>query len=159
MASCFETDRRGVKAKSATNPPSNVAMAIRKPHSAFDVLVLFLVSTDRALVGFDFLLRITFSIIYRDGRSSQPMRGGERIISVALRKIHTSDFLSLSFVFIYIPALFPRKVRSADRRFCGPRFLVRKSRGPEKRWSALPTPRLFVIVHCFHQHSGFVPSA
>jgi hypothetical protein len=34
---------------------------------------------------------------------------------------------------------------SADRRFCGPRFFDCKSRGPQKRWSALPDvqPRFF----------------
>ena len=67
-----------------------------------------------------------------------------------------------SFFFINIPGLFLPKVEksgSADLLFkvCGSSVRAAKAADLAKQVCATP-PRRFVIVLCFHQHSGFVPS-
>ena len=79
------------------------------------------------------------------GESSEP---GEGLL----------DFLTSSFVFIYILALFPRFWCSADRRVCGPRPATAIMEKPQTAEPAVCATRHFVLVLCFHIHSGFVPS-
>jgi hypothetical protein len=67
------------------------------------------------------------------------------------------DILTSSFVFIYILALF-RRFCSADRRVCGPRPVPAIMEKPQTAEPAVCATGHFVLVLCFHKHSGFVPS-
>jgi len=67
------------------------------------------------------------------------------------------DFLTLSFVFIHIPGLFPRFWCSVDRRVCGPRPVPPTMEEPQTAKPAVCATRRFVIMLCFHRHSRIVP--
>ena len=79
------------------------------------------------------------------GESSEP---GERSL----------DFLTSSFVFIDILALFPRLWCSADSRVCGPRPAPAIMEKPQTAEPAVCATKRFVLILCFHRHSRFVPS-
>jgi hypothetical protein len=80
------------------------------------------------------------------------------MVGVRSGTLPVRDILYLSFVFINILALFPRFWCSADRRVRGPRPDPANMGKPQAEEPEVWATRLFVLVLCFHKHSGAVPS-